>query len=129
MDSSSTLNSTATDTLALKWAFGFNKDVLGGVHSLCSEGRNAIFFVAAHTGVIYDYAKRTQELLQACGTDEGTQCVGYTIAIACHRFALGKLDEGSYMVIFLSRHPLFWRSFVADADAGALPSNHSCGRE
>lgn len=64
MDSSSTLNSAATNALTLTWAFGFNKDVVDGVHSLCAGGREALFYVAAHTGVIYDYAKRTQELLQ-----------------------------------------------------------------
>lgn len=66
MDSSSTLNSTATNALTLNWSFGFNKDVVDGVHSLCSDGRQALFYVAAHTGVIYDYTKRTQELLQVC---------------------------------------------------------------
>lgn len=64
MESSSTLNSTATNALTLNWSFGFNKDVVDGVHSLCSDGRQALFYVAAHTGVIYDYTKRTQELLQ-----------------------------------------------------------------
>ncbi|CAM9642998.1 unnamed protein product [Hapterophycus canaliculatus] len=64
MDSSSTLNSVATNALTLSWSFGFNKDVVDGVHSLCSEGRQALFFVAAHTGIIYDYTQRTQELLQ-----------------------------------------------------------------
>lgn len=64
MDSSSTLNSAATNALTLAWAFGFNKDVVGGVHSLCADGRQALFYVAAHTGVIYDYAKRAQEFLQ-----------------------------------------------------------------
>lgn len=66
MDSSSTLNSAATNALTLSWAFGFNKDVVDGVHSLCANGREAVFYVAAHTGVIYDYARRTQELLQVC---------------------------------------------------------------
>lgn len=66
MDSSSTLNSAATNALTLAWAFGFNKDVVDGVHSLCANGRQAVFYVAAHTGVIYDYARRTQELLQVC---------------------------------------------------------------
>ena len=50
--------------LSLDWAFGFNKDIVGGVHNLSDESRSAIFYVAAHTGVIYDYASRTQRLLQ-----------------------------------------------------------------
>lgn len=66
MDSSSTLNSAATNALTLSWAFGFNKDVADSVHSLCANGRQALFYVAAHTGVIYDYTTRTQELLQVC---------------------------------------------------------------
>ena len=35
-----------------------------GVHNLSDDTRNAVFYVAAHTGVIYDYATRTQRLLQ-----------------------------------------------------------------
>ena len=50
--------------LSLNWAFGFNKDIVGGVHNLSDESRSAIFYVAAHTGVIYDYATREQRLLQ-----------------------------------------------------------------
>lgn len=64
MGSSSALKSAAENALTLSWAFGFNKDIADGVHSLCADGREALFYVAAHTGVIYDYAKRTQELLQ-----------------------------------------------------------------
>lgn len=64
MDSSSTSNSATKNALTLTWAFGFNKDIVDGVHSLCADGREALFYVAAHTGVIYDYTKRTQELLQ-----------------------------------------------------------------
>lgn len=66
MESSSTLSSyqAVTNALTLSWAFGFNKDVVDGVHSLCTGGRQALFYVAAHTGVIYDYEKRSQELLQ-----------------------------------------------------------------
>lgn len=44
--------------------------VVAGVHSLCTEQRAALFYAAAHTGVIYDYATRTQLLLQVSdGTD------------------------------------------------------------
>ncbi|CAM9875392.1 unnamed protein product, partial [Choristocarpus tenellus] len=62
--SSSSLNSSATNALSLTWAFGFNKDIIDGVHSLHTNDNNALFYVAAHTGVIYDYASRTQQLLQ-----------------------------------------------------------------
>lgn len=50
--------------LSLRWAFGFNKDVVGGVHNLSDESRNAVFYLSAHSGVIYDYANRQQRLLQ-----------------------------------------------------------------
>ena len=52
------------NALCLQWAFGFNKDLRGGVHSLCDESRTALFYAAAHSGVIYDCATRTQRLLQ-----------------------------------------------------------------
>ena len=50
--------------LQLSWAFGFNKDILGGVHNLSDDTRSAIFYVSAHSGVIYDYVSRRQQLLQ-----------------------------------------------------------------
>ena len=42
-----------SNALALKWVFGFNKDVIRGVHSLANPNRNALFYASAHTGVIY----------------------------------------------------------------------------
>jgi len=54
----------ATNPLTLQWAFGFNKDVVSGVHNLSDDTRNAVFYLAAHSGVIYDYANRQQRLLQ-----------------------------------------------------------------
>uniref|UniRef100_A0A7S1U4Z5 Cilia- and flagella-associated protein 251 n=1 Tax=Phaeomonas parva TaxID=124430 RepID=A0A7S1U4Z5_9STRA len=53
-----------SNALALKWVFGFNKDIIRGVHSLANPNRNALFYASAHTGVIYDYEYRTQTLLQ-----------------------------------------------------------------
>ncbi|CAK9034455.1 Cilia- and flagella-associated protein 251 [Durusdinium trenchii] len=50
--------------LALKWAFGFNKERVGAVHNLSDDSRNVIFYFAAHTGVLYDYVQRKQTLLQ-----------------------------------------------------------------
>ncbi|EEY64063.1 uncharacterized protein PITG_02583 [Phytophthora infestans T30-4] len=40
------------------------KDLISGVHSLSTGTRRAVFYAAAHTGVIYDYARRQQRLLQ-----------------------------------------------------------------
>ena len=56
--------SSERNALSLQWAFGFNKDLRGGVHSLCDETRTALFYASAHSGVIYDCATRTQRLLQ-----------------------------------------------------------------
>ncbi|OWZ09885.1 hypothetical protein PHMEG_00017341 [Phytophthora megakarya] len=55
---------TGGNALKLAWTFGFQKDLINGVHSLSSGSRRAVFYVAAHTGVIYDYAHRQQRLLQ-----------------------------------------------------------------
>ncbi|KAG3145306.1 Cilia- and flagella-associated protein [Phytophthora cactorum] len=59
-------DSTAASGNALKlaWTFGFQKDLISGVHSLSAGTRRAVFYAAAHTGVIYDYARRQQRLLQ-----------------------------------------------------------------
>ncbi|CAM9670144.1 unnamed protein product, partial [Chrysoparadoxa australica] len=46
------------------WSFGFNKDVINGVIHLGTEEVDAIFYIAAHTGVIHNYSSRTQWLLQ-----------------------------------------------------------------
>ncbi|GBG32283.1 Cilia- and flagella-associated protein 251 [Hondaea fermentalgiana] len=50
--------------LALKWSFGCNKDVRGSVHNLSDDNRNVVFYLCAHTGVLYDYVHRRQTLLQ-----------------------------------------------------------------
>lgn len=52
------------NALRLAWTFGFQKDLINGVHSLSTGSRRAVFYAAAHTGVIYDYARRQQRLLQ-----------------------------------------------------------------
>lgn len=52
------------NALRLAWTFGFNKDLVNGVHNLSSATRRALFYTSAHTGVIYDYAQRRQTLLQ-----------------------------------------------------------------
>ncbi|KAG6975378.1 hypothetical protein JG688_00002456 [Phytophthora aleatoria] len=59
-------DSTAASGNALKlaWTFGFQKDLISGVHSLSAGTRRAVFYAAAHTGVIYDYVRRQQRLLQ-----------------------------------------------------------------
>ena len=48
----------------MQWVFGFSKDIIGGVQTLTKNGRNALFCVSAHSGIIYDYEYRTQTVLQ-----------------------------------------------------------------
>jgi len=50
------------NVMSLSWAFGFSRDVT--VHNLCDDNRAAIFYVSAHTGVIYDLTSKSQQLLQ-----------------------------------------------------------------
>ncbi|KAG6619353.1 WD repeat-containing protein 66 [Phytophthora cinnamomi] len=73
VEGSATVSSTMTEeeiaaaggnALRLAWTFGFQKDLINGVHSLSTGSRRAVFYAAAHTGVIYDYARRQQRLLQ-----------------------------------------------------------------
>lgn len=45
--------------LNLKWVLGFNKDIDQGVHFLTSDTRTEIFYTSSHTGVIFDYIKKT----------------------------------------------------------------------
>lgn len=65
-------SNASSNALRLAWSFGFNKEVVNGVHNLSTDvssssdqpARRAIVYTAAHTGVIYDYAQRQQTLLQ-----------------------------------------------------------------
>ena len=45
---------------SVQWIFGYSKDVIGGVQSLTKSGRNALFTISAHSGIIYDFEFRTQ---------------------------------------------------------------------
>ena len=70
---------SAANALNLRWSFGFNKDLCGGVHHLSDEktGANSVFYVAAHTGIIYDYAHRKQRLLQGHCNPITASCVSF----------------------------------------------------
>eukprot|EP00741_Cyanophora_paradoxa_P011271 tig00020554_g10888.t1 len=50
--------------LGLRWSFGFNYDIPGGVQNLADGKRRAMFYAAAHTGIIYDLANHKQKALQ-----------------------------------------------------------------
>lgn len=51
-------------TLDLKWIFGMNKDILGGMHNLCDDYRKEVFYVAGNVGIIFRYESKEQILLQ-----------------------------------------------------------------
>jgi WD40 repeat protein len=55
---------TGQPSLNIHWAFGFSKDMIGSVQSLCSKDRNALFFLSGHSGVVYDFEHRKQTILQ-----------------------------------------------------------------
>ena len=50
--------------LNVHWNYGFNKDVLNGVHNLSDKDRNAVFYLSSHSAIIYDYEYRRQTILQ-----------------------------------------------------------------
>jgi WD40 repeat protein/Ca2+-binding EF-hand superfamily protein len=62
MEASGAAAASASDALSLSWIFGFSREV--PLHNLCDENRQAIFYVSAHTGVIYDLNAKSQRLLQ-----------------------------------------------------------------
>lgn len=41
-----------------------NYNTYNAVHSLCNDSRTAVFYSTAHTGIIYDYQMKKQQLLQ-----------------------------------------------------------------
>lgn len=55
---------TTAQCLSLDWVFGLNKDFKGVVHNLSDGSRKTIFYVVAHTAIIYDVSTHTQKLLQ-----------------------------------------------------------------
>jgi len=57
-----TSGSGTPNALSLSWVFGFSRDV--PLHNLCDQNRSAIFYVSAHTGIIYDLNAKSQQLLQ-----------------------------------------------------------------
>lgn len=63
------------NALNLEFVRGYNKDIKDGVHNLTNPERKAIFYSAAHTGVIYDYEEGEQKLLQGhCNKITCTAC-------------------------------------------------------
>lgn len=59
----------------MKWVLGFNMEIDQGVHFLTSDTRTEIFYTSSHTGVIYNYVKKKQRLLQGhCNQITATAC-------------------------------------------------------
>jgi WD40 repeat protein len=57
-------SATSTSALSVAWTFGFNKNIINGVHSLTTDDRNALFTISSHSGIIYDFEHRRQTVLQ-----------------------------------------------------------------
>jgi len=55
-------DTSTPNALSLSWVFGFSREV--PLHNLCDQNRSAIFYVSAHTGIIYDLNAKSQQLLQ-----------------------------------------------------------------
>lgn len=104
------------NALSLEWAFGFNTRLAGGVHNLSDESRFAVFYVAAHTGVIYDCAKRTQTLLQGhCNPISAT-------AVSADRRWLATADAGadSLLVVWDAHSGIPVRTFFNPSPHGVV---------
>jgi len=82
-----------SSALSLSWVFGFSRDV--PVHNLCDANRSAIFYVSAHTGIIYDLNAKSQQLLQ--GHCNPITC---TCASADRRY-IATSDRGSDSMLVL----------------------------
>lgn len=65
----------ASHCLNMKAAFGFNKDLMGGVHSLFDETREAILFPSSHTLVYHDCRNGSQRFLQGHSNMISAVCV------------------------------------------------------
>ena len=78
---------------------GFNNKLSNGVHNLSDEERFALFYVSAHSGVIYDCSTRTQKLLQG-HCNPITAC-----AVGADKKWIATADAGpdSLMVVWDSR--------------------------
>ncbi|XP_062509735.1 cilia- and flagella-associated protein 251-like [Corticium candelabrum] len=62
-----------TSALKLTWTFGLNKSV--AVHNISDSNRKMIFYVAAHTGILYDYTENRESLLQGHSSIITCTCV------------------------------------------------------
>eukprot|EP00795_Rhopilema_esculentum_P015460 gene15460-6711_t len=61
------------NALNLVWSFGVNRNV--PVLNLSNDDRKAVFYVTAHTGVLYDFNRNRQTLFQGHGNCLSCTCV------------------------------------------------------
>eukprot|EP01112_Ceratiomyxa_fruticulosa_P022926 TRINITY_DN8559_c0_g1_i1.p1 TRINITY_DN8559_c0_g1~~TRINITY_DN8559_c0_g1_i1.p1 ORF type:complete len:218 (-),score=52.66 TRINITY_DN8559_c0_g1_i1:393-1046(-) len=61
--------------LTLNWCFGLNGDLLGGVNNLSDVNHTKLFFVAGHTGIIFNTTTRQQTFLQGHTNNISCVCV------------------------------------------------------
>jgi WD40 repeat protein len=89
----------AAPALSVAWTFGFNKDIINGVHSLTTDDRNALFTVSSHSGIIYDFEHRRQTVLQ--GHCNQVSCC--TVSNDKRWIVTGDYGEDSIMVVWDSK--------------------------
>ena len=56
------MTSASSPALSLLWSHGFQDKC--HAHCLSTDSRHAVFYTTAHTGVIFDYQSKTQQVLQ-----------------------------------------------------------------
>lgn len=102
------------NALDIVWSYGYNKDVIGSVHSLSTSERNAIFFLASHSGVIYDFEHRKQTILQGhcniitcCAIDPSKRWI-----------VTGDVGEESIMIVWDSLTYMPVKTFIMPHDYG-----------
>ena len=102
--------------LALHWTFGFSRNVANGVYSVKDGESSTIFYPSANTGVIYNYTKRSQKLLQ--GHCNQISCV----ALSNDRKCLVTADSGldSLMVVWDTRTCLPTKTMFNAASLGMI---------
>eukprot|EP01137_Pigoraptor_chileana_P005500 Opistho-2@48651 len=71
---------SVSNALALSWVFGFNKNIINGVHTLTDETpesthQRVLFYVSAHTGILWDIDENRQKLLQGHCNAISATCV------------------------------------------------------
>ncbi|CAB3989600.1 cilia- and flagella-associated 251-like [Paramuricea clavata] len=72
-EANESLSLKGNNALNLVWSFGINRNV--PIHNISDANRQAVFYVTAHTGVLYDCITNKQKLLQGHCNDLSCTCV------------------------------------------------------